>query len=315
MATRKTTTTTTKKPPAPAPKVDKIDERSLSEQYGMAWAVINGDPEIKALFKKAYGDGKTRWSPEKFKSQFQSTAWYRKHSESWRQSRILELSDPKAWVEKKNNLAAQVERVLGSQGIVLPAGTTPTAVADALLRSGATDQSSMLEYLSNLKDVTVAQDQGEAGSAIDQLQKMAYSYGYEPSDPKFYQKAADQIAFGQGDITQYENMIREAAASSYPVFAEQLRSGAVTVRDIASPYIESMARTLELSPDDINLKDENIQKAISAQYDEKGQPITKSVWQFTKDLKNDPRWQHTKNAKDSMESTAVGVLKAFGFTA
>jgi hypothetical protein len=299
---------------------DKISDKELAAQYGMAWAVISGVPEIKALFKKAYGDGKTRWSPDKFRTQFQSSKWYRDHSESWRQAKILELSDPKAWAEKKSLQAATVERIISSQGLTLPSGVAVSSVVDAMLRSGVTDQAAILEYLQNYKTakgvrVGVDTTAGQAGSAVDELQKMADAYGYVPSDKDFYAKAAAHAAFGQGDITDYQNMIREAAASKYPVFRDRLLSGAVTVRDIASPYIDSMARTLELSPDDIDLQDESIQKAISAQYDDKGEPVTQSVWQFTKDLKNDPRWQFTKNAKDSMESTAVGVLKAFGFTA
>lgn len=293
---------------------DKISDRELSEQYGMAWAVIQGVPEIKALFKKAYGDGKTRWSAEKFKSQFQSSKWYRTHSESWRNAKILELSDPKAFAERKANLASQVERVVGAQGIVLPKAFTPASIADALLRSGATDQAAMLEYLQNIKGVGVSTTAGAGGGAVDQLQKLADANGYVPSDPNFFKKAATSVAFGTGDITEYENLIRQSAASTYPAFADRLLAGSVTVRDIASPYIDSMARTLELSPDDISLQDDNIQKAISAQYDDKGNPTTQSVWEFTKSLKDDPRWQYTKNAKDQMESTAVGVLKAFGFT-
>lgn len=299
---------------------DKIDKGELAQQYGMAWAVLKAEPQLMALFKKAYGNGKSRWSPEKFKAQFQSTDWYRKHSESWRQARILELSDPQAWKERKALQAATIERIVSSQGLTLPSGVSVAALTDAMLRQGVTDQAAILEYLQNYKTkqggtVGVDLEVGQAGSAVDELQKMADAYGYVPSDPDFFKKAAQRVAFGEGDITEYQNEIREAAASAYPVFRDRLLSGAVTVRDIASPYIESMARTLELSPDDISLQDENIQKAISAQYNDKGEPVTKSVWQFTKDLKDDPRWQYTKNAKDSMEATAVGVLKTFGYTA
>jgi hypothetical protein len=297
---------------------DKISDKELAAQYGMAWAVINSVPEIKALFKKAYGDGKTRWSADKFRTQFQSSKWYRDHSESWRQAKILELSDPKAWKEKKDLQAATVERIISSQGLRLPSGVAVSSLVDAMLRSGVTDQAAILEYLQNYKTskglrVSADTTAGQGGGAVDQLQKMADAYGYVPSDKDFYAKAAAHVAFGQGGIEDYENMIREAAASQYPVFRDRLLSGAATVRDIASPYIDSMARTLEISPEEISLQDENIQKAISAQYDDKGEAVTRSVWQFTKDLKNDPRWQYTKNAKDSMESTAVGVLKAFGF--
>lgn len=300
---------------------DQISNRELAEQYGMAWAVIQGVPEIKALFAKAYGNGKTRWSPEKFKSQFQSSKWYRDNSEAYRKARILQLSDPKTFSAELDRVQADVERMATERGITISSGQMRN-IAKAIFMSGGTDQSSVLEYLDGTvkdgkwtptKGVGVSSTEGMAGSAVNDLQKMAYSYGYTPADKDFYAKAAREIAFGNATIEEYQNTILESAASQYPVFREQILSGAVTVRDVASPYIDSMARTLELAPESIELQDEMIQKALSASYDDKGNPVVKSVWQFTKDLKEDPRWAYTKNAKDSMESTAVGVLRAFGF--
>jgi hypothetical protein len=294
---------------------DKISNRELAEQYGMAWAVIQGVPEIKRLFEKAYGNGKTRWSAEKFKSQFQSSKWYRDHSEAYRKARILQLSDPKTFNAEVTRVQAQVEQMAAQRGITLGPKQSWASVAQALFMSGKTDDTSVLEYLDTTKKfgATVSSEEGMGGSVVNDLEKMAYAYGYVPQDKNFYAKAAREVTFGNATIEEYQNTILEAAASQYPVFRDQILSGAVTVRDVASPYIDSMARTLELSPEAIELQDETIQKALSASYDDKGQPVVKSVWQFTKDLKEDPRWAYTKNAKDSMEQTAVGVLRAFGF--
>lgn len=296
---------------------DAINRRELAEQYGMAWAVLKNEPELWRLFQKAYGNGRTRWSPEKFKSQFQSTKWYQRHSESWRKARILQLSDPKSYAAEVARVQSELSRMATERGLVISERNLPLYAA-ALFKQGRTDMASMLEYLEGEKGragTAGSTTSGLSGQAVQELEKMAWEYGYTPSDKSFYQRAATNVALGNATIEQYQEEMRKGAASKYRVFSEQILSGAMTVRDLASTYIDAMSRTLELNPDQIDLEDEQIQKAIATSFDDKGNPVAKSVWQFTKDLKNDPRWAYTKNAKDSMESTAVGVLRAFGFEA
>jgi hypothetical protein len=74
-----------------------------------------------------------------------------------------------------------------------------------------------------------------------------------------------------------------------------------------------MARTLEISPENIDFtKDATIQKALGAQIGTDGvsQPI--HMWQFNQQLRQDPRWQYTDNARDSVTSIAHGILQSFG---
>lgn len=296
---------------------DKISKKELSEQYGMAWAVLKGVPELWKLFEKAYGDGKTRWSPEKFKAQFQSSNWYKNNSEAWRKSRILELSDPKSFEAEVNRVQAEVERLATERGIVIRADRMPL-IAKALYRTGRTDAASVLEYLEGDKNVSprgvgFSQTGGAAGDTVQRLQAMAWDYGWTPADENFYAKAAREVALGNQTPEFYEDQMRAGAASKYRVFKEQILSGSMTVRDVASSYLNAMAQTLEIPVESIDLEDPEIQKAIATSFNDKGEPVVKSVWEFTKDLKNDPRWGDTKNARDSMESTAVGVLRAFGF--
>ncbi len=81
--------------------------------------------------------------------------------------------------------------------------------------------------------------------------------------------------------------------------------------DIAQPYIESMGRLLEVNPQDIDLNDPKIRQALSAR-NKDGQVGPKTVWEFENDLRKDPRWMQTNNARESMMSTGREVLSLMG---
>ena len=112
----------------------------------------------------------------------------------------------------------------------------------------------------------------------------------------------------------YKNQMIADAASKYAAFKDQILGGQ-TVRNIASSYITSMANTLELDPNSVDLQNPAIQKALTGFADKTGAPVAQTLWDFTKQLKDDPRWQYTQNAKADMASAGMGVLRSFGFQA
>jgi hypothetical protein len=281
----------------------------------MAWSVLQGEPALMKLFKEAYGNGVKRWSAEKFQSRFQSSTWYRTHAESWRQARILELSDPKSYEARIRETQSSIEALATQRGITIDPKKLST-FAKTAFSQGRQSTESLLELMSS-KDYqaafTVSGNAGAAGADAAELERMAYDYGYKPTNPKFFQEAAYKMAMGDATIDTYRDMIVTQTASQYPAYKDQILSGAVTTRDIASTYIDAMSRTLEIDPDTIDLKDDKIQKALTGVLDETGKPVGQSVYDFTVKLKEDPRWEYTKNAKDSAETTGLGILRAFGY--
>ena len=99
--------------------------------------------------------------------------------------------------------------------------------------------------------------------------------------------------------------------SRWPVFAKQIQSG-MTAKDLASPYKQIMARTFEISDNDISIDDPYIRGALGG-FDDSGSPKAMNLWDFEQQLRNDPRWANTKQALDQTSSVASSVLKMFGF--
>ena len=141
------------------------------------------------------------------------------------------------------------------------------------------------------------------------LKKQAADYGVSYND-SWYTKSAQDILRGVIDNDTLTTQFKENAKSRFPTLVKQIDAG-YTVQQIASPYVNSMASILELDPYAINVNDNYIQQALTG-LDAEGQPTTKPLWQFERDLRKDPRWSYTKNAQETAMSTTRKILQDFG---
>lgn len=150
---------------------------------------------------------------------------------------------------------------------------------------------------------------GSAAEQLNTLKELAGSYGMQ-YDQGWYNTAATNVLTGKDDIETYKQYVKEQAKSKFPTLVAQLDQG-FTVRQLASPYIQTMSNILEIDPNTIGLNDVYVNQALTGLND-KGEPSTKPLWQFEQDLRKDPRWNYTKNAQDSLMGTARKVLQDFG---
>lgn len=107
------------------------------------------------------------------------------------------------------------------------------------------------------------------------------------------------------DVETFNSIIRNAAKIGLPEEIGKMLDQGMNLDTILSPYKNAYASTLEINPDSISLKDV-LGKAIT----DKG---FVPVYKFKVDLRKDPRWQNTDNARQEASSAAYNVLRDFGF--
>lgn len=145
---------------------------------------------------------------------------------------------------------------------------------------------------------------------MEELKKVARSYGLSYTDAKYNQWGADLFANRITDA-EIEKAIQTESASKYPAYANQIMNG-TSVDALASAYKSAMSNILEIDSDSIGNDDMTLNKAL--QYvGPDGKPSTKPLWEFESDLRSDARWQFTNNARDSIDSLQYKVLKDWGF--
>lgn len=152
--------------------------------------------------------------------------------------------------------------------------------------------------------------EGPAGKNFINFKNFAAKNGILLSDEAANDYASKVQAGILDDNTIY-NTIRESAASAFPSLGEKIKSG-IDLKTLADPYIQSMSNILELPYSSVDLFDPKIRSALSFTLPD-GSLGTKSIYDFEKELRQDPRWQYTSNAKQAASNAAVKVLKDFGF--
>lgn len=124
--------------------------------------------------------------------------------------------------------------------------------------------------------------------------------------PPTAESTLKRIALGEVDPTRLEQDVRKLAAVGQPQFVRDLLGQGINLEEIYSPYRRTMARILELDEGQIDLMDPTLRMGIN----EKGDV---NLYDYSKALRQDSRWQYTGNAREEVSDAALTVLRNFGF--
>jgi len=283
-------------------------QQEWADYYGWALTLLKSDKSLWNLFQKAI---KGAWKADKFVAELKKTSWYKKYGETARRALALKHTDPETWRQRVRSIYQEIMSLAGQMGVKANWQVYWDMAEDAFTFgwTNAQIRRNLASYLKS-KNGTYG---GEAEQARVQLEQYAYSMGIT-LDRNTLHGWIKGILNGSRTVEDYKGHIQKLAISAYPGLADQIKGG-MTVRDIADPYVQSMARILEINPTDIKLDDPTIKSALSrVQTDSSGKSTssTMALWEFENQLRQDPRWLNTNNARQGLNSVAHGVLKDFG---
>ena len=124
--------------------------------------------------------------------------------------------------------------------------------------------------------------------------------------PATAQDTLKRIALGEIDPTRLEQDVRKLAAVGQPQFVRDLLGQGINLDQIYAPYRRTMANILELDEGQIDLTDPTLRMGIN----DKGDV---NLYDYSKALRQDSRWQYTGNARQEVSDAALTVLRNFGF--
>jgi hypothetical protein len=157
---------------------------------------------------------------------------------------------------------------------------------------------------------SLAIPEGPSGKYFVALKNFAADNGILLSDSAAT-SYANSIVTNVIDENTAFNALRESAAEAFPALADKIKAG-INLKTLADPYIQSMSSILEIPDSGIDLFDPKVRGALSYTLPD-GKIGTRSIYDFEKELRKDPRWQYTNNARNEAASVATTVLKDFGF--
>lgn len=152
-----------------------------------------------------------------------------------------------------------------------------------------------------------ATGKGQAGENYAKLQQVAAANGLD-LEKTFGSSINDWLqSIDKGEsIDTYKRLIRNTAKTGMPQNVASLLDNGVDLEAVYAPYKNLMASTLEINPETITLNDPVLRSAVTG---DREVPL----YEFQRQLRKDPRWQYTNQAKQEVSDVALKVLRDFGF--
>jgi hypothetical protein len=290
--------------PAPQEQV-KLSPEELAANYGWSFAFLNSIPDVKKIFDQAVAG---TWTADKFQAALRDTAWWKKTSDTARQAQLQKTTDPATYKATMDATKLQVQMLASKMGAAVPTSQLDK-ISESVMNSGLDEdgiRQVLGQYVSFTKDGTLT---GEAGMHAYTMKQFAYANGVSIDDQTLKNQAA--LVVKKLSTTQdFESQVREQAKSAYPGYAAQIDAGQ-NMQDIAQPYIQTMAKELEIPATSLNMQDPTIKTAMNG-LNKDGKPTGKNLLDFENQLRNDPRWAKTKNAQDATMNAGFNVLQSMG---
>jgi len=144
---------------------------------------------------------------------------------------------------------------------------------------------------------------GLIGNAVRNVRTLSSNYGLDIT-PQEVRDYALQSVRSQTGLDTVESKFNNLARIQYQALVPYLDQG-LSVKDIADSYKNKKAQLLELNPASVTIRDSDIQRALTS---EKLKPL----YEFEMDLRKNPAWERTNNAREEASQYSYTILRDFG---
>lgn len=280
----------------------------ITERYPQ-FAAFFTHPELGPLLQRAADAGSTA---VELQGELHKTEWWNKTWADKRQLEVLRGTDPAEYRQREVQAKYEVESVFRELGI--DPDKNPdflNATTAKWLERGKDDWFLFAEIGNALKaDHSLLGSGGSMGARVASYKAMSSEYLLDYDDT-----ALTNMAVGEWQRTDskeaVENRMRMRAIRQYGHLQDELERG-MTVRQLASPLLNAVAKTLEINPDDIDLNSEKYRQLIDYVDTDSGKRRMMTTSEADRFARRQESFQYTKTARDEASEMAVKLMEQMG---
>jgi hypothetical protein len=291
--------------PKPKPATPAEIRAEVNSMYG--WAAGLADiPEIAKILDDAAMGLITK---AEVGNRFNATHYKRTTTEAARNWKILSTTTPgDAAAERQGRLAGITKLVTGIGTTMDPARLNH--LVDLSLQNGW-DETQISTFLAN----EIHYDPTKAKTGVLGSLKEAQRQYLVPLSDQAMSSWASAIVTGTQTPEQFDQYLRDSAASLFPALTEALKDPNMTARKYLDPYGQVISKTLGTNSEDIDWLDPKYQRFIT-QVDDKGARKVMPLADVQRTLMSDPlyKYDETTQGRQAKSAVSAGLLKTFGFT-
>lgn len=312
-------------------KQDTLSMEQLQAKYSIAAAVLKSDPSLVAALNQILLGKVT--DPDLQLAILQNSDWYQKNTDDYRKYQVNKTKNPATFEADLQDNAGKITAQYRAMGIQLSPEDARKYAEQMMMKSQVVKGKTVLynqtwlnktmadaiDFTKTRKigNTTVFDLEGKLETVAQSLYKTAWDYGYQNSTSnegfnKWMQNSVRGLVSGEMTIEQVDDELQKRAISMFPGLANQITQGK-TLREAADPWVRALADTWEMDPNDIDLNDDYVFKALNQQ-NEKGefQPMNLAEAK-TLGRKNKEKWLRTSKAKEEYTGIGQKILQDFGF--
>jgi hypothetical protein len=295
----KADTSTLPKPMNPADA-----ETIIRQRYGYMASLL----DIPDIHKILYGIADGSIAPDEFDHQLMATDWARTRNDAQQAWEILKATKPTEAEAQLTTSADQVKSFAVGLGFKLD-DDTAKEIATSALSMGWDLTQTRSAVASHYQFVT---GQSATAGIASQLKTKAADYLLPMSDQAITQWG-QQLISGTSTIDDFTDYARNQAKAQYPGLGAWLDADPKrTVKQFTDPYAQQAANILEIPPDQVDFTSPKYQALFGKLDPKTGERSIMTGPEWASYLKQQPDWQYTKNAHDTVASLTSAMAQTFG---
>ncbi len=285
-----------------------VSVEALLERYPQLAGFVD-HPELGQLLRDAAAKG---LAPEELQGRLYKTDWYQKTWADWRRLEVLKSTDPAEYHKQFEQAHYEVMTLMGTLGIDIAKNKALVPLlTENYLRHGKDDW-----FLYNevgkilIADPRLVGNTGQLAATRDSVRQWAGDYLLDFNDQVVTKHAINMWRRLDSEEGIKHRMMQDAI-KRFGHLEDELKRG-LTVREIMSPIVGQVAKTLELNPDTIDLLDKRYFDLHSYLDPETGKTRTMTLSEADRWARMQTEFDQTKTARDESHQLALRIMQDMG---
>lgn len=280
---------------------------SEAAAYGISEALLN-DPEYGAELTGVYELFKAGNTGAALEALYRSK-YYTTINATVRARKKEQLEQPDVYKDSLEKYSLTARKRLTQSGVKID----QTAFDSIISNAYATGMSDAQVDQAILTSGKITGFGGNVLGDTTSLKTYANQFGVSSLLNDTYWQSKSQALFA-GTITaeDIQQEVRQLSASAFPAYADGIMNG-TSIQAQGSNVIQSVATLLERDADTITFDDPMVKRIMQYTDPKTGQPARMPQWMVEKTVKSSADWPLTNNARDTIDSLSLKVMRDMGF--
>lgn len=279
-------------------------EALIRQKYGYMGSLLD-NPDIHKIL---YGIADGSIAADQFQNQLMTTDWFKTRNDAQQAWEVLKASKPAEAQAQLKTSVDSIQSFAVSMGFQID-DATANEIATSAMSMGWDEKQAKQAVASHYQYVT---GKSAVAGIAQTLKAKAADYLMPMGDDTITQWG-QQLINGTSSVDDFTDFARNSAKGQFPGLGAWLDQDPTrTMKQFVDPYAQQASNILEVPADQIDFTQPKYQALFGKLDPKTGDRSVMTGPEWGSYLKQQPEWQYTKNAHDTVSNLTDTLAKTFG---